>query len=350
MTDTTQSLADRLKAADIPLATVEPGEVEAPWFVKTLLALSGWLASLFILGFFGLAFESLFRDAAGAWILGAMVLGGAYGLFRVAKNDFLDHLGLSLSLTGQLLIAWAIAETWRFDWDSPFWAMLAVVQLGLALVMPNVIHRVVTMGFAAMAYAVSVFISGWLMAPAGLPLLVLVVLWLNEFRVPSRVRTVQSLGYGLALGVVVINLVSRYGWADNLWPDLDPHTPVWLGDVITLVALLVLVVGLFRRMSAEVSIETAGLALFSALAMGALSLEVTGLGPGVVLLVLGFAVSNRLLMGLGIAAALVAVSTYYYRLDITLLSKSGLLCAMGLGLLAIRWALLRWWRREDDHA
>lgn len=350
MNSVSRELADRLRAAGVPVGPTEAVEPDSPWFVKTLLGLSGWLASLFIFGFLGLALESLVREAGGAGLVGLIALVCAYGLFRLAGNDFLEHLGLSVSLAGQLLIAFALSQTWDFDWDSLFWAALAAIQLVLAVAMPNVIHRVVTMGFACLAFGVAMFMSGWLASPAGVPLLALVGLWLNEFRRPHRVRTVQALGYGLALGVVIINLFMRFGWADEFWPDRQPRLPFWVGDGITLMALLALLTALFQRVDWRADPKVITLAFFASVGIGLVSLEVIGLVPGVVLLVLGFAVSDRWLMGLGIAASLVAVSSYYYWLEVTLLIKAGTLFGLGLLLLSVRWALVRWLGREVKDA
>ena len=350
MMHSSQPLADRLQAAGIPVGSVQPVEPESPWFVKTLLALSGWLASLFILGFLGLALESVVREAGAAWVVGLICVACAYGLFRLAGNDFVEHLGLAVSLAGQLLIAWALSQTWDFDLNSLFWAALCVLQLALAIAMPNFIHRVVTMGFACLAFGVATYMSSVLASPAGVPLLVLVVLWLNEFRVPRWARVVQALGYGLALGVVVITLFQSLGWADDIWPGRIPRLTSWVDNGIALLALVLLLVAIFQRVDWQVDTQVITLAFFASMGVGLLSLEVIGLVPAVVLLVLGFVVSNRLLMGLGIAASLLAVSSYYYWLDVTLLIKAVTLFSLGIVLLLVRWALVRWLGREVNDA
>jgi uncharacterized membrane protein len=91
------------------------------------------------------------------------------------------------------------------------------------------------------------------------------------------------------------------------------------------------------------------LVFFSAAVIGVLSLQVTGLVQGTTLLLLAFAVGNRLLAGLGVATLLYAVSSYYYWLDITLLEKSGTLLALGLVLLAVRWFVIRRPNNRGQH-
>ncbi|UYO75287.1 DUF4401 domain-containing protein [Halomonas qinghailakensis] len=60
------------------------------------------------------------------------------------------------------------------------------------------------------------------------------------------------------------------------------------------------------------------------------------------MLLLGFAIGHRPLMGSGVLLLLMAISSYYYWLDVTLLVKSLMLLAMGAFLLIIRWILKHW--------
>ncbi len=61
---------------------------------------------------------------------------------------------------------------------------------------------------------------------------------------------------------------------------------------------------------------------------------------GMVVMLLGFAGGNRVLLGLGIVSLLFYISSYYYLLDATLLAKAQILLIVGLVLLAVRWLLL----------
>ena len=94
----------RLVIGDKP----ERGEVESPWYVKTLLAFSGWLASIFVFAFLGLAFNSLFDSTPACLVVGGLMILGAFYILRLPKSEFYEHLGLAISLAGQALIAIAI--------------------------------------------------------------------------------------------------------------------------------------------------------------------------------------------------------------------------------------------------
>ena len=66
-----------------------------------------------------------------------------------------------------------------------------------------------------------------------------------------------------------------------------------------------------------------------------------GAAVGALILIVGFANGNRLLLGFGLFALLGFVSHYYYSLQLTLLIKSLLLIGLGVLLLAVRWPLMR---------
>jgi uncharacterized membrane protein len=82
------------------------------------------------------------------------------------------------------------------------------------------------------------------------------------------------------------------------------------------------------------------LALAASVAVGAASFKAPGIAGGLMIALLGFANGNRVLLGLGIAALLLYVSSYYYLLDATLLAKSGVLAATAAVLLVARWLVL----------
>src|SRR5688572_25845576 len=140
-----EALWARLRAAALVDGGMPPhGEARSPWFVRLMLGVAGWIGALFLLGFVGAGFYTIFSDAAGALILGTLCCGGAFLLFRLkGTNDLVDQLGLAVSLAGQALIVFGFAEA--FSEDSPtLFGFIALLQAVLVVVMPNVIHRVLS--------------------------------------------------------------------------------------------------------------------------------------------------------------------------------------------------------------
>ena len=284
---------------------------ERPWYIGLLLGVAGWFAGVFVLGFVGAVLHAVPLFA------GLVLVAAAWGLYKVDREGaFVSQLALALSIAGQFALLFGIYEA-LFKGTPDSIATLAfialVIQLALALVMPNRLHRSMSTLFACIAWAAFVryglwdqpfwaglgaksklppispgmAIAAWFVAwaPAGIGLYLLVrkeAAWMAA----GRAELARPVATGLILGLAFATLLSqpfesltlfgqapRVGWL-ALWPVL------------------------------------------SALAsLGALAAA--------------FAFGSRGLMGLAVLAALLHVSHFYYAIGGSLLVKSVLMLAMG---------------------
>ncbi|TVP44632.1 MAG: DUF4401 domain-containing protein [Halomonas sp.] len=357
MTHTTNELTTRLTQAGITLnEPTLPAPLETPWFVRALQAFSGWLAALFLLGFIAVGAVFIVESPAASMGLGLAMVGAAFALLRSARSDVLEHLALAISLAGQLLIAWALVELWETS-VYPLWTLLGWSLLGLqsvlALIMPSSVHRTFSAFAASLALYIALVESAMAPAVGGVVLLALTLLWLNEFRWPGRIRDVQAWGYGLLIGLLVIQGVAHSG--QPLWLDNHGRAEViglarWLNATLVVLSLVLLGYSLqgyslqgyalqgyaFTRSKVHWSLYLSPVALLL------VALYVPGVGQGMVVVLLGFAIGHRVLVGLGVFSLLMGMSSYYYWLDATLLTKSLTLLIIGALLLALRWAVRRW--------
>ena len=324
----------------------EPGKLESPWYVKLLLAFSGWLAALFLLGFIGAGFQFILKSGTAAFVAGAMMIAGAYVILRMPKNEFYEHLALAVSLAGQALVVWAIFTLADLN-AAATWLWVALLQVPLALFMPNFVHRVFSSAVATQATSLFLTSTG---APAVFSAIVMFIatwLWLNEFRYPGQIRTVQAIGYGLVLALMQLKGSALFGFENLRWlTGAHTHTAgfwnqPWVGEMLTGVVTLYVVWQLLQRRGRSVSEPIGIAALLGTLLLSAVSMQAWGITLGVVIMLLGFSGGNRVLMGLGAASLLFYISAYYYLLDATLLTKAQNLLIIGLVLLATRWAVLR---------
>lgn len=347
------SLEERLGRAGITV-TEGGGEpvLDTPWFVRALQAFSGWLAAVFLLGFIAMGVAFVLESSAAAATLGLVMVAGAFALLKAASGDFREHLALAASLTGQLLVAWALADAVN-DVNAGFWWALMALQVALALVMPSLTHRTFSTFAASLAFYLALVEGAAAPSMAsGLVLLALTALWLNEFRWPKHLRQLQALGYGLLLGLLTIQATGYFGQPlligrHDDGTGLDWLEP-WAGDALGMLALLLLIRHVFQRPTQTVA-PSARLAAYGAVVLLMLiSLQAHGLSHGAVVMMLGFAIGNRLVMGFGGLLLLLAISHYYYWLDVTLLAKAGTLAVVGVLLLAMRWAMRRHWHARAD--
>lgn len=314
------------------------GRAASPWYVKVLLAFSGWLAAFFLLGFLGMGFAILFRNASAAFVVGGIMIGGAYAVLRLPKNEFVEHLGLAVSLAGQALIVFAVFDMSNRD-EKMAMLLVAMLQALLAVVMPSYVHRVFSAFAGAVALNFAFALWGWPYVAGGIIMLMSAWCWLNEFGYPRQMEKVRAVGYGLVLALILIKGTTLFGHQTMGWRIARIHAEFrpWMGEAIAGAVTLYVVWKLLQRYNRGVSEGISIIALLGAFLLCVLSIKVPGIMVGMVIMVLGFAGGNRVLMGLGILSLLFFISSYYYLLEATLLAKSQSLLIVGLLLLSMRW-------------
>lgn len=340
---------------DVPAA----GESPSPWYVRTMLGAAGWLGALFLFGFVAAAFEFVIKSAVASLALGAICCVGAYAVFRALRNNvFATQFGLAASLAGQVLIIIGLNKLLPRNEAAGYTAIFALEAV-LAGVVPNFIHCVMTTWGAmfALSLALARFGAGPLLPAVSAAALVLV--WLDELRWARQASLWQPVGYGLALGLVQLDANLLWGHAGWFFvgPSGDPgwlyvHAP-WIGRMIVAAMLLGAVAWLMKREGGAMGSRSGIAALGAAVLVAAASWLAPGVSTALLIVLLGFAAGNRVLLGLGLFALAGFLFHYYYRLDTTLLAKSMVLAGIGTTLLLARMAVARWLApdaEEPSHA
>ena len=330
-----------LVQGDYPLATVG-----SPWYVKTLLGFSGWLAALFMLGFFALGLEDLLEKESACLVLGMLLLGGAFFLLQLEqRNEFVGHLGLAISLTGQGLVVWALARLIGEN-ESATWLVIALFEVALALVMPDFIHRVFSSFAAGVCASVFVVMHRELYLQPVLLFAAVCALWLYEMKWPIQLSRWVPIAYGLTLVLLGSKTVLLVGVDLAYELNRDRMGVMWLqppvGEALCALISLTVVWQLLRRQQLTWRQPVFIVAMLFSVVVCLLSQEARGLTIGLTLVLLGFAGSNRVLLGLGIIALLFFVSAYYYLLQLSLLDKAYILFTVGSALLLAYWVKRRW--------
>jgi len=106
-------------------------QLDSPWFVKLLLAFSGWLAAIFLFIFIAIGLQSIFENTLIAAATGIITIAIAYKILQQPNNEFFEHLGLAISLVGQGMLSFAIFES---DWptQASAWPLILLLETSLA--------------------------------------------------------------------------------------------------------------------------------------------------------------------------------------------------------------------------
>ena len=323
-------------------------EPESPWYVKILLAFSGWLAASFLLGFFFSLFSHLYKNIPLSLGIGSTLIVSAFFLLKMKSNEFVEHLALALSLAGQILILIGVDRYFHANDSAVIWLIVASIQLILTFIMPNTVHRIASSFTAGIGFATALFYyMGNLNLPilysAGL-MLITAWLWLNEFNYPKHIEKIRAIAYGLVLALITLNVTKIFTPYMILGVRYTESTSFawfqpWMGEVLFSTVTLYVVWTLLKRQQPTISNQTITLALIGTLLLSLLSLQAPGLIVGVMVILLGFSASNRILIGLGVLSLLFFISHYYYALNNTLMDKAITLFILGSALLSARWFL-----------
>ena len=348
MNQPSKTIWDTLQQAGLVQGDAPTTEsLDSPWYVKVLLAFSGWLASLFLLGFIGVGFEAIFRSHVASAITGSLMIAGAYAILRIPKNEFFEHVALAVSLAGQALITWSLFDSLN---DKVAWIFVALLQVVLAIVMPNFVHRVFSSFIAAFSFSSFLYDIGVPYIFSSIVMFIAAWLWLHEFQYPKHMRKIHAIGYGTVLGLIQLKGVALFNFSHIGWrmrkTSAELWVQPWMAEVLAGVVMIYVVLQIMQRLGHRLPEPLAITALVCTVILSVVSIEAPGITVGMMILLLGFAGSNRVLMGLGILSLLFYISSYYYLLDATLLVKAQTLLVTGVVLLLVRWVMLNMIRRE----
>lgn len=319
---------------------------ESPWYVKALLGLSGWLAALCLLIFFGFWLQSLLLNVSVSLTIGSALIVTAIVILRLPKNEFYEHLGFAASLTGQGLLLLALTH-YTDGLNKQLYLPIVFVQIALIVLIPSYTHRVYSSFIATVALTLFMMSVGYLWIFKIIVLLSMCWLWLNEFHYPKHMKMIQAVGYGLILSEIMFtNMYALFFFniLGQLIPaasQFDAWLSPWMHAIPATLAMLFIARQQLKQLGHSLSQPVSLILLALIVALNALSLQIDHLGIGLLILLLGCAGSNRILIGLGIFTLLSTVMSYYYFLETTLLVKSQILFISGLTLLVFRWIIQR---------
>ncbi len=345
------SLWETLSHAKLVEGKAPELELESPWYIKFLLSVSGWFGALF----FTIAFGSLMvltlkinvEDFPSILTLtGTGIIYLVYQKFQEKQSSFLEHFLLSFSMVGQVLIIASIAIMFDDYSAKGIYFFVALFQTFLMWVIPNYIHRMMSSFFMALAWS-SLFYSLDVSALYVAILTFIVAwLWMNEFYF-EELKKIQAIAYGQLFALVWLKISIIYTYDIlSFYSDSTHEISPMLIEFLSIFTLGYVTWKILKQYN---KLDDKNLLFFSLIVvvlLGLFSLKVSGLVTGIMLLLIGFSSSHRLLMGLGVVFSLFFISHYYYFMGETLLDKAMVLALVGILLLSARWSVKNFMFKE----
>ncbi|HEY83753.1 MAG TPA: DUF4401 domain-containing protein [Chloroflexi bacterium] len=316
----------------LELETQEPG---APWYVRLFAGLSAWIAALFLIAFLFTA--NILQEDESAIFAGLLFCAIAVGLKRPgSRNDFLEQLGLALSLAGQVLFVVGLGSLW--EEVVPVALALIVLEILLLWAYPDILHRFISTIIIVGALLAIILNQDMLEATHilifALSVIAFILYWQENRLLLTGLRELtRPVSYGIAvslLGLLILPLIED---ADVRWWQLT--AALLLGVLLFLVWQIAADLGLASRSEVMIWLAAGCVALFIP------AIRMPGILGALIILLLGFWRNNRLLIGLASVFLVFYLGAIYYVLEWTLLEKSFALLVTGLVLFLLRYVLLR---------
>ena len=340
------------------MASSEEG---SPWFINVFFGFTGILSSLFFIGFLSLLlFEfSFFESFIGLLVVGTLLSAAGWLLFSNARtrySPFWNSLAFAITLAGQMYIGFALLFE---GFDPPISVLLLLlVQLIITVVMTNFIYRLLS---ATVALYCLVYLSSYYgFSEVSLALLagITIVAHLQRYSILQRLsqqwrsnfaEIISAIGYASALvllGVSVYFIAAEYGYGRGGYEETISYN-YYLAQALLTLASLYAAYLILKRYNIQLLSATGLIVIGATAVLGVVSIYVSGLLVTSLIIVIAFANSQRVLLGLGIIALVSYIFWYYYQLDTSLLLKSASMLVVGIGLLLIRWLLIRRYFRSN---
>lgn len=347
---------DRLR--QIEQSLIEDHQTNLPWYLRAIVGIGAWLASCFFLGFaiVLIGWQEEHQTVIGC--MGVILLLVAVAVGRQPWGIFAGQCALAVSLAAQAMIYYGFVNEHRHPLGT-----IAVFSIILAttlyIVFPNFLSRLMT---CFIALQVTLF---WIYAGSdGDPFSdgvrvqsdlseVALCYWAFHlvaicwcFLRSHRSLLWTPLGYALIASLTAWQVENL----SNIWIRSAQiiYSPAWIEwmffhlrtglTALTLFGILIWVAG-----GISVLRKNARMFIAVALALTVLvCLSSNGVILALLLMLLGFSLQNRPVLGLGFILFPVFLTHYYYNLNLDLLAKSLALMGSGAALLLLRSGLTRW--------
>ena len=323
-----------------------------PWYVRTMVGFGAWLASLLLIGFVG----GIGLAADGGFVvIGIGLIAGAIFVRRNSVNDFLVQSTLACSLAGQAIMAYGIVEITSGNEFEGVLSVVAVISAILFFIFPDRIHRVLSVLITTSSLSILLYI--WklniivpVLGPAFAAALVVIYARQGAIIESGNGHLLRPLMTGMMLSAFGFLLLSTIYILPELRTGVEFYPRPWISTILLGALLLYLGTRIWPQLAGDGN--SSGSALFYTLLIIVIAAAwaIPGLLLALVVIMLGASSGNRIFISAGITFLVVFIATYFYGIQLTMLSKSITLVASGFAILLARWLILNvvWKPTERD--
>lgn len=324
---------------------------ELPLYLRALVGVGAFIASLCFIGLIAIGME--IREEEGLVVAGLVFILLAIGLQKLAgnghtiKSSFFMQSSFALMATGKSLFTFGMAEILDSGWGATI--ALLIITVATYHIYRMSVDRFLSTFAVFFSILVNVLwdrefsgsrellLNGFIL----LQILGAAVLITNVKIKRDYIPLTYGLLFSLCASALFLASHSKFGY----WRNEEYISPVFVSLMFTvsLVATIAWVVGGFRKLNKDAP----RLACLGAVLMGVVSAP--GIILSIILMVLGYAKHEKIMVTMGALLVPVFLFFYYYNLDVSLMEKSGVLVGSGITLLVARFYIgFKGWDKESN--
>lgn len=335
---TIDTLLEQLKNENFTVNTdaLQNQSKETPWFVNVLVGISAWLSVILTLVFIFSMYHDTLRDDPYLWVLFGVFLSGLSIFLQWRYHHlFINQFTLASCITGVsfILIGLGFAEQNL--------QMICITNILLQLLLlyffENAIHRFLSVP----AIVISALI---LLQDAKLPALLHVLIAVlalllcyflmhrEQFVFGRIARVYPPLVAGLGISFMGLFIILHNRDLSKLF-DLQT---TWISTLLMAIAMLYFTTTILTKLSVSLFHGSSLTLIFFIVLLALSTLKSPGILAALLLMSLSFYARNPWMLGISLFSLIGYIISYYYYLDLTLLTKSLILILGGLLFLGTR--------------
>lgn len=319
---------------------------ELPLYLRALVGVGAFIASLCFIGF--VVTGVLMTGKEGFTVWGLIFVALAIGLQKLSgndntvKNSFFMQSSFAFMATGKALFTYGMTEIFDSQWGVTF-ALLIITILTYHIYRMS-LDRFLSTFAVLFSISINLFFERSLVLSIELLLntfmllqvVAVMVLIVNVKIKNDYIPLMYGILFSICANVLLYASFTKVGY----WKSEEFLSPVFITLLFTssLLALICWIMGGVQKLNTQpVQLACAGTVLLG-------FISAPGILLSIILMVLGYAKHEKIMITMGALLIPVFLFFYYYNLDVSLMDKSVVLIGSGLTLLAGRFYMsLKGW-------
>lgn len=300
------------------------------WYVRVMVGFSAWLASWLLIGF--MVGAAIIESEQATLMMGVVLVVGAVIARGISDNDFMSQMALAVSLAGEALIVFAMFQmSDSFEATAFSFILLEVVLIAFYI---DQVHRFLSS--ASIVIVLAGLLFKWelqsfihVIAIAGAAVFVTLVVKEKLYLAKGLARLLTPVKWGVLFGQLCVLMLSAVYIFPELMTEIRFYPNPWVSSIGLSVIFLYLVFQISQDEKFPITQVNQIIITVVCLAVLVATSMAPGLIMALVILLLGFNNTDRILIGVAIAFFAIFLTAYFYGIEVSLLMKSIILMSTG---------------------